>query len=300
MRTRTYLAVATTAVFVLLLPHDVFAVAPSVAQRATARDAPSASSSGSSVDRLRVRMRTLRRRLAAQRSRAVALDRRAVDLERTLDTRTAERDDAVRQAALLRARASAIPSALERAVEQVRREVAYSQLVLRSTDAAPSREALVAHAAMSYVVGHVTAPGYGYMNVIAGTRPTPTPNGVLEVGSGICGHAALTFAAIVKRFGLPVRSVQLWYENGSGHIAAEVFYDGAWHYYDPTFGAYYSVGGRVLSIGEARAHPEGRSLLRHDATLFWYRVALLAGVDYLAGEPNAATRVEIDQQPFTG
>ena len=181
----------------------------------------------------RVRVRALRWLIGVQRSLAVRLDRRTVGLERTLAMRTAERGGALPREAKPLARRGAAPSAFERAVEQVRREVAYSRLVLRWIEAAPSREALIAHATMSYVVGHVSAPDYGYMNVLVGTQPTPTPNGVLEAGSGICGHAALTFAAIVKRFGLPVRRVLLWYENGAGHTAAEVFYDGAWHYSIP-------------------------------------------------------------------
>ena len=182
-------------------------------------------------------------------------------------------------------------------------EVVYTRRILINAGVSYPREALIAHAAMSYVVGHVSAPAYGYMNLIQGIRPVPTPDGVLHAGAGICGHAALTFAAIVKRFGLPVRSVQFYYGAGDNHIAAEVFYDGAWHYYDPTFGAYYRDGDRVLSIGEARAHPDPESLLDFNRTLLWYTVASMAGATNLTDfsvETDPETRVEIDRQPFVG
>src|SRR5919198_546420 len=139
--------------------------------------------------------------------------------------------------------------------EQVRREVVHSEYVLTEAGVPYQHEAIVAQAALSYVVGHVSAPAYGYMNKTLGIRPQPTAEGVLTVGAGICGHAALTFAAIVKRFKIPVRSVQFYYADGvNNHIADEVFYAGAWHYFDPTWGAVYEdAGGHVLSIDEARA-----------------------------------------------
>jgi hypothetical protein len=155
---------------------------------------------------------------------------------------------------------------------------------------------------MGYVVGHVSAPVYGYMNEIMGVRPISTARGVLDAEAGICGHAALTFASIVKRFGLKVRSVQFYYGDNN-HIANEVFYDGEWHYYDPTFGAYYQDGTRVLSIEEARSHPNPSSLLRYNTTLFWYSVASMADLTSLTDfgmETDPATRVEVDQQLFVG
>ena len=70
-------------------------------------------------------------------------------------------------------------------------------------------------------------------------HPLPTAESALATGSGICGNAALTFAAIVKRFNVLVGSVQFYYADGiNNHIADEAYYGGAWHYYDPTWGAF--------------------------------------------------------------
>jgi hypothetical protein len=251
------------------------------------------------MDRLEKRTRRLTRSVRHYRARALAA-------ENALATRTVERDTLSQQVATTTSerdaaqnQLAAIPTAFERAVSQIRGEVEYADLVIRNQGGTSvPRGQLIAHAAMQYVVGHVSAPAYGYRNVFGGELPQFTAASVLETQAGICGHAALTFAAIVKRFRLPVRSVQFWYPNGDGHIAAEVYYEGGWHYFDPTFGAYYRDGNEILSIEAARTRPDGRSLLEYDTTQFWYRTASIAGVEYLSAETEPSTRVEIDKQPF--
>jgi transglutaminase-like putative cysteine protease len=261
---------------------------------------PAASAASHRADHERVRalkseVRRLTRRVDAQQR---ALNAAAS----SVTTRTVERDRALARATTTQAELDSRPSALTAAVEHVRREVVHSEYVLAEASVPYQHEAIVARAAMTYVVGHVSAPAYGYMNKTLGTRPLPTAESVLGAGSGICGHAALTFAAIIKRFKIPVRSVQFYYADGvNNHIAAEVFYDGVWHYYDPTWGALYAdARGRVLSIDEARAHPEPDSLLQQDGTLLWRWILSLAGVAPLGGETDPSTRVEIDKQPFSG
>ena len=123
--------------------------------------------------------------------------------------------------------------------------------------------------------------------------------------AGICGDAALTFAAIGMRFGLDVRSVQFYYgPDGSwNHIADEISYDGGWHYFDPTFGVYYESAGNVLAIADARAAADPGSLLQQDGTLFWSTVVDQAGdteLSDLTFATDPATDVEIGQQPFLG
>jgi hypothetical protein len=249
----------------------------------------------SDVRRLKHKVRVQRRALADASDQIAAL-------RAALDVRTAERDRALARAAALQGKLAAKRYALELATEQVRREVAHSEYVLREAGVGYEHEAIVALAAMTYVVGHVSAPGYGYMNTSLGVRPEPTAESVLTAGSGICGHAALTFAAIIKRFKLPVRSVQFYYADGvNNHIAAEVYYGGAWHYYDPTWGAFYAdATGRVLSIDDARTHPDPESLLQQDGTLLWRSILSMAGVPPLGAETSPDTRVEIDKQPFSG
>jgi hypothetical protein len=157
------------------------------------------------------------------------------------------------QVVSLQAQLAAIPTPLSVAEEQVRREVYWAEHV---DDANPDGK-LVAISAMNYVVGHVSTGAYGYLELVGGALPTSNPDSILGTQTGICGNAAIAFAAIVRHFGYPVRAVQFYYVTPNGipdsHIADEVFYDGAWHYLDPTFGAFWADGGgHVLSIDDAR------------------------------------------------
>jgi hypothetical protein len=205
------------------------------------------------------------------------------------------------QNSALKAQIAAIPTPLAVAVEQVRREVLWAENGFSQVRIPYSHGQLVANAAMDYVVGHVNPAAYGYMSTVLHTTPAPTPDSVLGNQAGICGDAALTFAAIVKRFGLQVRSVQFYYgPNGTwNHIADEVYYDGSWHFFDPTFGIFYEKAGNVLSISDARAANDP-SLLRIDVTSFWVTVQTMAGYSETTFETDPSTVVTIDQQPFTG
>lgn len=194
---------------------------------------------------------------------------------------------------------------LDGAVTAVQQQTAYNELVLRENNVSFSHGAIVALTALSYVAGHVSAPSYGYSNEIANTdRPDASADSILSHGAGICGHAAIAYAAIVERLGFHVRSVQFYYgkNNSQGHIADEVFYHDAWHYFDPTFGAYYQVGNSYRSISWVRHHPKRAALsLHYDDTLVWYQIALKAHIGALTDwgmETNPATIVALDQQPF--
>jgi hypothetical protein len=193
------------------------------------------------------------------------------------------------------------PTQMQLAVQRVSREVTYGQWRLAQAGVPYSRGALIAHAAMEYVEGHVSPTVFGYMNEIMGVRPQSTAEATLAAGAGICGYASLTYAAILKRFGLPVRSVQFYYDDGRNHIAVEVFYDGDWHYFDAYYGMYYEKDGDVLSIAEARADPAAATLRHHD-NQYWFTVASRAGlrVADLGYETSPNTRVEIDKQVFLG
>jgi hypothetical protein len=123
---------------------------------------------------------------------------------------------------------------------------------------------------MNYVVGHVLAPEYGYRNAIA-HLPLPNladANSALGLEAGICGDAAFAFKSIVEAFDLPVRSVGFYYAGGE-HIAAETFYAGNWHYFDPTWGIYFDDD--ASSIGEARSEPSPQ--VHQDETLLWHLIS---------------------------
>jgi hypothetical protein len=222
-------------------------------------------------------------------------------LEKRLD-KAQDRNRALRAAIaeLRTARATTALTPLETALTTISREVAYAERWLRSQNVSFSHEDILSHTAMTYVTSHVSAPMYGWWTQMQGMTIQPTPDAVLGSGAGICGHAALTFAAILKRFGLQVRSVQ-FYHGASGHIALEVWYGGAWHFYDPTYGAVYKNGTHVMSMAQARAHPNPSSVLSHYRTMLGYELAVIGGWESrtdLKAETAPTTRVEYGQQPF--
>lgn len=199
----------------------------------------------------------------------------------------------------LQARLDAIPTPLAVAEEQVRREVFYEQ----QQDLPYSPGRLVAQAAMDYVNGHVSASAYGFLSVTHGVLPVATPESVLGGQAGICGHAALTFADIVKHFGYEVRSVQFYYTDPppystpDSHIATEVYYDGSWHFFDPTFGVLWfdQTTGNVLSITDARAGLGTKS--KDEATFTNLAEDFFYG-DGTSFETDPATSVVLDGQRF--
>lgn len=163
-----------------------------------------------------------------------------------------------------------IPSPLAVAFRQVRREYAY----VKGSVPGYSRGQLISEAALDYVAGHVSDTAFGYIEIFEGKHrvPPPTPNSALGTQAGICTGAAVTFGTILHHFGLKVRSVNFYYDDlppdntPDGHVAVEVWYDGGWHYFDPTYGLFWTdAGGHVLPIDEVRA---GQGTLQKNAAAF--------------------------------
>ncbi|MFP4500516.1 MAG: transglutaminase-like domain-containing protein [Candidatus Hydrogenedentota bacterium] len=79
----------------------------------------------------------------------------------------------------------------------------------------------------------------------------------LAAGKGYCTDMAQAFVALCRRMGLPAR-VNSFHniEWMQGHSAAEVHYDGGWHFFDPTFAVFfysrdaYDGRGRVRPLRE--------------------------------------------------
>lgn len=210
------------------------------------------------LDRNRVRAS-----LATAQSQIMAFQGQLASTQATLTQRTLQRDAALAQAASLRAQITAIPTPLAVAIEQVRREVVWA-------GAAFPKGQLVATSAMNYVEGHVSTGAFGYLVMNSLPVPIWQVNAVLGAQAGICGTQVRVFAAIVTRLGYPVRSVEFYWTLTDGtpdnHIAAEVYYDGGWHYFDSTFGAYWADGsGNILSVTDARA---GLGTERKDVSSF--------------------------------
>jgi hypothetical protein len=79
--------------------------------------------------------------------------------------------------------------------------------------------------------------------------------------AGICGHAANSMVLILTEFSIRARQVHFYYTTPgaatNGHTAVEVFYDGAWHYFDPTWGDIY-----VRPGGDPAAPLSAETILR--------------------------------------
>lgn len=169
---------------------------------------------------------------------------------------------------------------VDRAVEDVRSGVAYAARVLPSAD----HDYLTALAVTTYVVGHVSAPAYGYRKEVAGESLPTSPEQALEMGAGICGEAATTAIALYDRLGVPAREVWITY-SGGGHMTVEVYYAGAWHWFDPTFGFFYGPGADVESIATALAQSPAERAARYigNDSLLWAQVVRQAGIEMQVG-----------------
>lgn len=212
-------------------------------------------------------------------------------LQNMLTTAEYQRDSYKAERDAYRAKLDAVPTEIQRGTEIIREQLAYTKLIAASQNRTVSDGYLISLAAMNYVVGHVTAPAYGYRNAIAHFDLPWDAETALGTQAGICGTASFTFQALVQQFGLPVRSVQFYFPDGiNNHIAVETFYDGSWHYFDPTWNLTFSQGDSVQSITDARTGPT--NTLHHDENLLWFLMSpALASEFPLLTDP--ATVVEI-------
>ena len=213
----------------------------------------------------KAQLAAIRSQLAAAQRDARAARQRAVELSDTLTQVNAALSASRSEVSFLQADLAAIPEPLSEAVSVVRREVAWS-------GAQPfSGAEMTALAAVDYTVGHVSAGVYWYQSDRGLTLPDWEPDVILRQESGICGQSAAVFVGIMQRLGYQVRSVQFFYNNPDGtpgqHIAVEVYYDSGWHFFDPTYAAYWSdaSSGNVLPISDIRA---GAGAMHKDVMTF--------------------------------
>jgi hypothetical protein len=230
--------------------------------------------SAATIRHLRVELRTLKARL-----------------HRVTDERNKAR------ASLARTRAGRI-SPLALAISDVRREAEWAQ----GMAAGPLSGEYVAEAAMDYVIGHVRTGAYGYLEGIGAPLPPylEPVNEVLATQTGICGQAERTFAAIVEALGFQVHDIGFEFVDPNGapdaHSAAEVYYDGGWHFFDPTFGQFWTdTAGNVLSIADVRSGHGTR--VKDNAAFLNLIEDASSGSDYTWFETDPSTYVFTARQP---
>jgi hypothetical protein len=105
-------------------------------------------------------------------------------------------------------------------------------------------EYLAALAVTGYVNGRVSAPLYGYRKTVTskdlpvGDSLERTAELALEMGAGICTQSMAAAMTLYERLGVTARRLDVMHPSG-GHTTTEVWYDGDWHWFDPTFGYFY-------------------------------------------------------------
>jgi transglutaminase-like putative cysteine protease len=222
------------------------------------------------IKRLERTVRTLERKVRASRSsyraerkraaslgaQVASLTSRNSSLRASLVRRTAERDAAQAETASLQKQLASIPTPLAAAEQYMARVVWAAE----ATDPARPTGEIVALAALGYVAdNHVNLFMRSYLLTHGGLPPLATANATLAAQAGLCGNAAIVFATLVRHLGFTVRSVGFYYDDPpgapNGHTAAEVYYGGGWHYFDPTFSLYWrdASSGNVLDIHTVRA-----------------------------------------------
>jgi hypothetical protein len=80
-----------------------------------------------------------------------------------------------------------------------------------------------------------------------------SPRRILEHGSQYCGHLSAAMATLLAIGHYRIRTVNVSDDETppGTHVVVEVFYDGQWHLYDPTFGVVYRTkAGKVASYEE--------------------------------------------------
>ena len=222
--------------------------------------APAATTTETRLQQTRVALAQASAELARIRKELETPHARVRRLERMLS-------QAASQLRAAQAQLAASPTPLAVAEAQVAREVGYARLGVPFSEGQ-----LVSEAAMDYVAGHVSATAYGYLELTGAPLPPFGPDGTLTAQAGICGNAAVAFAAIVQHFGFASRSVSFYYDDPvpadtpDGHVGVEVLYDGAWHFFDPTFGLFWTdASGDVLPIADVRS---GLGTLQKNAASF--------------------------------
>ena len=183
--------------------------------------------------------------------------------------------------------AGAQSSAVALATSDVSERVDYVEQTLTGAHARLPHNYLVALAAMSYVAGHVSATQYGYLTQIA-HRPAPVnAEEALQLQAGVCGSARDTMLAILRRLHTKARSVDAYYSTPdapvNGHSTVEVWYQGAWHWFDPTWATIYVKPGtsqwKVLSLVDVLRLPPARQHAYRigSDTMLWERAVTAAG-----------------------
>jgi hypothetical protein len=168
---------------------------------------------------------------------------------------------------------------LDSLIERMNEEINFSQYIIENTEQqdSVSHEYLVAIDALNIAGFFVSAPLYGYKVIFTDEKiRISTFENVIRHQAGICNTSYQFFVTLVDKFNIEYRSVQ-FYLGTDNHIAAEIWYNGKWHYFDPTWGIYFLKDNDVLSVEEIQALPDFMDYVVINETLLWSRVVQTFG-----------------------
>lgn len=247
------------------------ASADSSSHRTIARLAHTVQSLRAELHATQSRLAAANRKTAKARRQVAAVRRRLTDQTASFQT-TVEQLGATQQqvAALenevssLQLQLAATPTTLAQAEGQLEWKIRWAE---QFAPASYSAGQLTALAAMNYVSTHVSSTAAVFAPPVSlppGGDQAAYANAILTAGVGECSYHVLVFDVLMAHFGYRTRPVSFYYQDpwtqaAGAHSAVEVFYDGAWHYFDPTYSVYWTdmTTDNVLDIATERQGGNG-------------------------------------------
>lgn len=136
---------------------------------------------------------------------------------------------------------------------------------------------------------------------------------IIHDGFALCGGKSYVFVALCRKAGMAARYVgSMYMPKLRSHAISEIFYDGKWHLYDPTFGIFfysnpdYDNTGYVISFHDLVSNPYGWTPFkvvlkagtgRYDESIKTFAI-MRVGRDYLAQHDEASVdsyRKDLDE-----
>lgn len=123
--------------------------------------------------------------------------------------------------------------------------------------------------------------------------PGRTANDIARAGYGICGEHGILFTGLLDQAGIKNRMIQLFYtKNGQRniHVAAEVFINGQWRFFDSTWSAFFLKNPAeplsFASIAELLSGIKVKPVKNHAQTWGYQYSRSLDPYEYLTANPS--------------
>lgn len=123
--------------------------------------------------------------------------------------------------------------------------------------------------------------------------PGRTANDFARAGYGICGEHAILFTGLLDQVGIKNRMIQLFYTKDGQrniHVAAEVFINGQWRFFDSTWSAFFLKNPAdplsFASIAELLSGIRAKPVKNHAQTWGYQYSRSLDPYEYLTANPS--------------